>query len=372
MFMKKDLNKKKIAFCGGHHTSALPLIDTLLEQENFEIIFIGRKKTFKDDKNDSLEFLDISKRNIKFFDLKTGKFYGKNPLIFFKIIRGFFHALYILIKERPNLIISFGGYIAVPVVLAAFLLRIKILTHEQTVVTGMGNKLISNFADRVLLTWESSKKYFDSRKTKVIGLPLRRALFEKPSKLFEVNPKFPTIFITCGKTGSHIINEFILSHLETLLENFNIIHQAGDYSVTNDYANLKFVADGLDKRNKGKYHLFKFMFDEEVLSAFSTCDFVVSRSGAHTIYELIHFKKKAILIPIPWVSFNEQFFNAKILYDLGLGLILEENNLNINNFMSYSKKIINKGLVESSQVDKIINLNATNLFLNEIYEQLQK
>lgn len=372
MFMKRNTGKNKIVFCGGHHTSSLPLIDSLLEELKYELIFIGRRKAFKDDKNDSLEYLDINKRNLKFYDLKTGKFYGKNPLNLLKILRGFFHAFFILLKERPNLIISFGGYIAVPVVLSGFILRIRIITHEQTVVTGLGNKVIALFANKILLTWPSSQKYFNPKKSEVIGLPLRKALFSNPEKLFEINPNLPTIFITCGKTGSHIINEFILDNLNELLNHFNIIHQAGDYSVTNDYQNLKFVYESVNRRDKGKYHLFKFMFDEEVLSAFKSADFVVSRSGAHTIYEIIHFKKKAILIPIPWVSFNEQYLNAKIAHNLGLGLILEEENLNLDNFMSYTKRILAKEVSENRELEKIIKLDATQLFLNEISEQLRK
>jgi len=371
MSMKENLDKKKIIFCGGHHTSSLPLIDSLLDGGNFDLVFIGRKKAFKDDKNDSLEFLDISKRNLRFYDLKTGKFYGKNPLNILKVIGGFFHAFYLLLVEKPNLIISFGGYIAVPVVLAGFILRIKIITHEQTVVTGLGNKFIAMFANKVLLTWPNSLKYFNSKKAEVIGLPLRKSLFQKPKETFEVNKKLPTIFITCGKTGSHIINEFILSNLGDLLKKFNIIHQAGDYSVTNDYQNLKFVYESLEKKDRGNYHLFKFMFDEEVLSAFTSCDFVVSRSGAHTIYEIIHFQKKAILIPIPWVSHNEQYLNAKIVHNLGLGLILEEESLNLDNFLSYSTRILNKSNISEEQNRKIIKFDATKLFLDEISRQLQ-
>lgn len=367
--MKEKLSKTKVLFCGGHHTSSLPIIDSLLDNDKYSLVFVGRKKAFSDDKNDSLEFLDVNKRKIKFYDLKTGKFYGKNPLNILKIIQGFFHAFYILLKEKPKIIISFGGYIAVPVVLAGFILRIKIITHEQTVVTGLGNKFISIFANRILLTWPSSIKYFNNKKTEIVGLPLRKALFSKPEIKFEINENLPTIFITCGKTGSHIINEFILRNLSDLLRDFNIIHQAGDYSVTNDFQNLSFVYENIDKNNKGKYHLFKFMFDQEVLAAFTQADFIVSRSGAHTIYEILYFKKKAILIPIPWVSHNEQYLNAKIVHNLGLALILEENILNYSNFIAYSKRVLAKDNIDYSEIDKIIKLDSTKIFLDEISKQ---
>ena len=113
------------------------------------------------------------------------------------------------------------------------------------------------------------------------------------------------------------------------------------------------------------------MFDDEILSAFSDADFVVSRSGAHTIYELLHFKKKAILIPIPWVSFNEQYLNAKILHNAGLGLILEEDNLNLDNFVSYTKKILSRKVDVSPEIEKLVNLNSTQLFIDEINRQIK-
>ncbi|NBO17292.1 MAG: hypothetical protein EBV07_00140 [Proteobacteria bacterium] len=233
MFMRKNKNKITIAFCGGHHTSSLPVIDELLKLDEFELIFIGRKRAFSDDKNDSLEYIDLTERKLKFYDLKTSKFYKSNLFSLFKIVLGFFHAIYILIKERVGLVVSFGGYIAVPVVLAAFILRKKIITHEQTVVVGLGNKFISYFADRVLLTWPSSLKYFDKKKSIVIGLPLRKSFFDLSRNLFLIKNNLPTIYITCGKTGSHIINEFVYQNLDFLLNYFNIIHQSGDYSFPN-------------------------------------------------------------------------------------------------------------------------------------------
>lgn len=369
--MKNTTKRKKLIFCGGHHTSSLPIIDKLIESNEYEIVFIGRKKAFSDDKNDSLEFIDIKKRNIKFYNLKTGKFYGKSLLSILKILYGFWDSFIILIKERPFLIVSFGGYIAVPVVIIGFLLRIKIVTHEQTVVTGLGNKIISFFSDRILLTWKSSEQFFPNNKTKVVGLPLRKSFFNKNNEKFEINKNLPTIFITCGKTGSHVINEFILKNLSELLKNFNLIHQAGDYSVTNDYANLSLIKDSLNGKVAGKYHLFKFMFEEEVHTAFNTCDFIVSRSGAHTIYEILHFKKKAILIPIPWVSYNEQYLNAKIVYDLGIGLILEESSLNYENFELYTKKILVKEIPKETINKDLVIKDSEELFINEIKKLLK-
>jgi len=365
--MRKNKNKITIAFCGGHHTSSLPVIDELLKLDEFELIFIGRKRAFSDDKNDSLEYIDLTERKLKFYDLKTSKFYKSNLFSLFKIVLGFFHAIYILIKERVGLVVSFGGYIAVPVVLAAFILRKKIITHEQTVVVGLGNKFISYFADRVLLTWPSSLKYFDKKKSIVIGLPLRKSFFDLSRNLFLIKNNLPTIYITCGKTGSHIINEFVYQNLDFLLNYFNIIHQSGDYSVTGDYQRLSNRYLEIKDTVNGRYYLEKFMNEDQVNSAFKTCDFLISRSGAHTVYEILHFNKKAIMIPIPWVSQNEQYLNAKLVFDAGLGLILEESALNLDNFKIYAKKILSKDYtLTDKSIKEIINLKSTDKFINEI------
>jgi UDP-N-acetylglucosamine--N-acetylmuramyl-(pentapeptide) pyrophosphoryl-undecaprenol N-acetylglucosamine transferase len=365
--------KKKIAFCGGHHTSSLPIIDAILEKDTYDLIFIGRRNSFSDDKNDSLEYIDVQKRNLKFYELKAPKIIGKNIFQIFKIFGATFKAYQILKKENVSLVVSFGGYIAVPVAIASYFLGIKIITHEQTVVTGLGNKVIGYFANLILVTWPSSVKFFPLNKTKVIGLPLRQALYKKPQRIFNIINPLPTILITCGKTGSHKINKFILENLDILLEKFNIIHQSGDYSVTSDYQKLSDRYREIElQANKnsnfmGQYFLKKFLTDEEVCSAFSICDVVVSRSGAHTVYEILHFQKRALLIPISNVSHNEQFLNANMIYEAGLGLVLPEDSLNLDNFNQFLHKLLNNTFYLKDKNLKVqVSTDSTGLFLNEI------
>ena len=214
-------------------------------------------------------------------------------------------------------------------------------------------------------------KYFPKHKTKLVGLPLRKKLFGKPKKLFPVTLPLPTILITCGKTGSHKINTFILENMEKLLDSFNIIHQSGDYSVTNDFSHLQKKHQSLKLEGRGKYFLKKFLSDDEVCSAFTYSDAVVCRAGAHTIYEILHFQKRALLIPIENVSHNEQFLNANLIYQAGLGLILPEESLNIDNFQQILHKLLHdtfylKDELLKSQVSK----DSTSLILHEIQKIL--
>lgn len=318
----------KIAVTGGHHTSALPVIDSYLKTGEVSIVWFGHRHSMRGNKNDTLEYLEITERQIPFIDLKAGKFYKTyNPFRLAKIPFGFLQAFFELLHHRPDVILSFGGYLAVPVVIAGKLLGIPSITHEQTVVTGYANKLISKFADKVLISHEESRAHFPAEKTVYSGMPLRKSLFEVRSNSFNFDNDLPVLYITAGKTGSHIINEVVRSCLKSLLQDFNVIHQCGDHSVFKDYEKLSNFYESLASEVPGKYYLRRFVLDDEIGEVFRKADLLLTRSGAHTTYEIKTFGIPSVLVPIPWVSHQEQLKNARTVEQAGLGLILEESDL---------------------------------------------
>ncbi|MBP8960756.1 glycosyltransferase [Patescibacteria group bacterium] len=341
----------KIAMTGGHHSSALPLIDYIQEKDPLaEIIWFGHKNSAKGDENPTLEYIQIIEKNIPFINLPAGKFYKTyNIFRLAKIPLGFIYALYYLLKYKPDVIFSFGGYLAVPVVIVGWLLGIPSLTHEQTVVAGYANKLISIFAKTVLISHEESFSYFPDSKTVYSGLPLRRALFEIQSNNFIFKNNLPVLYITCGKTGSHKINEAIYHCLPDLLRKYNIIHQCGDHSLYRDFDKLsewysRIVQNaskekGYSDTMLGEYYLRKFVMDSEIGEVFSKADVLLTRAGAHIVFEIKTFQKPAVLIPIPWVSHNEQYLNARTLEKIGLGVILSEGDLNCKNIIESLHKV---------------------------------
>lgn len=333
----------KIVITGGHHSSALPVIKKLWEQyPDTQIYWFGHKFSAQGDKNPTLEFHEITSLNIPFYSIHAGKFYRTlNLKRLAKIPYGFFQCLYLLVKIKPDVILSFGGYIAVPTVIAGWVLGISSITHEQTVVAGWANRLVSKFAKKVLVSWSQSQKYFPKGKTVFVGLPLRREIFKVKSQSFPVDNKLPTIYITTGKIGSHIINKVVGECLGDLLSFCNIIHQCGDNSVFNDFEMLTGLKNGLGD-TIGHYYLRKFIFEDEIGEAFSKSALVVSRSGAHITGELLALKKPRLLIPIPWVSHNEQYENAKILVDTGLGTILPEAKLSAQSLTDCVKAALEK------------------------------
>lgn len=315
--------KPLIAFTGGHHNSALE-VAKLLQKEGFRVVWLGHKFTAKGEKSLSAEFQEVSRAGIKFLELKTGKFYRKkDPLEWLKIIFGFFQALIYLLSYRPTLIYSSGGYLAVPVVITGWFLRIPAITHEQTVVAGWANKAITPFVKKVLLTHSTSISNYPKDKTLVVGLPIRKEILNKKySKKF--NPEL--IYITCGKQGSHIINQALFPLIPKLTQRFTVVHQTGSSSLTKDIDRARRVKEKLGDR-KDRYLFAPYFFAEDAATYIRSASVIVSRSGAHTVYELMILRKKAVLIPISWVSHNEQLLNANLAKEQIGSSILEEKNL---------------------------------------------
>ncbi|MBW6442079.1 UDP-N-acetylglucosamine--N-acetylmuramyl-(pentapeptide) pyrophosphoryl-undecaprenol N-acetylglucosamine transferase [Patescibacteria group bacterium] len=319
----------KIVITGGHHTSALPVIKKLKEKvPDVEILWVGHKYSMLNDKNPTLEFREITSMGIPFFEIKAGKLYKTYNIVrLLKVPFGFFHALYFLLRNKPDVIMSFGGYIAAPVVLAGYFLKIPSLTHEQTVVAGYSNKLISKFVKKVLISWKESEIYFPKDKTVFTGIPLRPDIFKISSNSFDINKELMTLYISAGKTGSHILNEAVRGCLKELLTFCNVVHQCGDNSVYNDFEKLENRYREIRDSARGRYFLRRFVLEDEIGEAYLKSDLAVSRSGAHTVSEIIALKKPALLIPIPWVSHDEQNKNAEMVKDKGLAEILEQKDL---------------------------------------------
>jgi UDP-N-acetylglucosamine--N-acetylmuramyl-(pentapeptide) pyrophosphoryl-undecaprenol N-acetylglucosamine transferase len=305
---------KTLVFTGGHHTSAL-VVARELKEKGWEIVWLGHRHSMWGDKSDSAEYKEVTAQGIKFCDLKAGKFYRTyNPLKLIRIPLGFIQSFILLSIIKPRGIVSFGGYLAVPVVIMGRIMGIAAITHEQTITAGWANKLIAGFAVKIALTWPESAKYYPEDKTEVVGLPIRNELLNSKN-----NIKKDTIYITGGKQGSHTLNQIVFDSLGQLLKKYKIIHQTGSSTLYNDYETGKLLAND-------DYQVFDFD-SRKALDALQSCSIVVGRSGAHTVYELAILGKRSVLIPIPWVSHNEQYLNAKLLEDHGLAIILEEKNL---------------------------------------------
>ncbi len=367
----------KIAITGGHLTPALAVIDELKKTPGSEIIFLGRATATEGDKSPSAESVVIPNQGIKFYAIAAGRFQRRFSLYTIpslaKIPLGSLQSLVILSKERPDVVISFGSYVAFPVVLASWLLGIPVITHEQTVKGGLANKFISKFAKRIVLAWEQSLEHFPKSKSIVVGNPVRAEILN----LKKIRTTRPVIYITGGNQGAHIINEAVSDILPELLNRYEVVHQTGGSEIYKDYEKLKASASLLPKRLQNRYKIAKWFNTNELVQVFARSSLIVGRAGANTISEIAALGLPAIFIPIPWVSGDEQTRNAKLLESIGAAIILPQDRLTpkrllntidylIKNYPTFrskakeAKKTVNKGAAKDI-VEEIKNIAGSNV-----------
>lgn len=317
----------KIVLIGGHLSPALSVLEAL--PSDCEVLFIGRKYTFEGDNAESLEYVTITGLKIPFVELNTGRLQRKltrhTISSFFKLPSGIFKSFLTLIKFKPDVVVGFGGYVSLPVIFCAYLLRIPVVIHEQTLEAGFANKFSGKFATKICISWNSSIKYFPKDKVVLTGNPIRQ--FAVRSSQFEIGNKFPVIYVTGGSSGSHFINVIIKGCLKDLLGKYNVIHQTGDAQEFNDFEKLAEERSILPAGLAERYHVEKFIEPNLIGSILEKADLVITRSGMNTITELIHFGKPALLIPLPFSQNSEQLKNAKFLEKLGLGKVLYQTEL---------------------------------------------
>lgn len=307
--MNNTNHKVTIAITGGHLSPAITTIQALLK-DNSTIIFFGRKQTFTEKKEPSLEYQLLgNKENLIFYELSNSRFKNKNVLekiiSTFPIFIGICQAAFLLKKHRVKKIISFGGYLSVPVCLAGFFLKIPIYIHEQTVSPGLANNFLGFFAKKIFLTFPESKVNFSSKKTVLIGNPmLERLQIKKRPEWHKMDNK-PIVLVIGGSSGSHSINLLIEKFISELTNKFLVIHQTGDNQF-NDFERL------INKERVG-YKVIKFLSPYELNYFYEKASLLVCRTGANTFFEIIYNQIPAVLIPLPWSSNNEQLLQAKIL-----------------------------------------------------------
>lgn len=319
----------KLLITGGHLAPALALIEEIKKtKRNVDIIFVGRKYPIDKERTLSLEYKEISKKNLEFISIEAGRLnriISVSSLIsFIRIPLGIFQAFFIINKYRPDRIMSFGGYLAFPIVFWGYLFRVPVFTHEQTIKPGLANRLISLFSKKIFVSFDEVKNNFPENKTYVSGNPVKPSIFKIIEKPFEFKKDRQVIYVTGGSLGSHSINLHIKKILEPLLQKFIIIHQVGDTKEYHDYEDLLIIKNQLPKNLQGRYFLAKHFFDSHIGFIYNVADLVIGRAGANTFFELLVLNKPALFIPLPWSSGREQQHHAEIFAKAGCGEIFHQ------------------------------------------------
>lgn len=319
----------KVLITGGHLAPALAVIEELKKiKRDTEIVFVGRKYALDSEKTISLEYKEITKLKIPFISLTAGRLTRVLTLRSLRnILRlplGFYNAFSIVRDQKPDVILSFGSYLAVPVVFWAYVFKIPIYTHEQTIHPGLANRVISLFAKKIFVAFPEAKKYFQPDKTVVSGNPVRKSIFKVKKVPFEVPAGFAVIYITGGSLGSHSINEHVKKIISALLKKYVVIHQAGETKEYKDFEELDKIKLTLSPAERSRYVLRRHFFEDEIGYIYSKTDLIVGRAGANTFFELIALKKPALFIPLPWSGGREQQRHAEIFARAGCGEIFHQ------------------------------------------------
>jgi len=276
---------------------------------------------------------------IKFKAIAGGKwrryFSLKNLADIAKIKIGFWQSLWVMLKWRPNLIMSAGSFISVPVVWAAWFLRVPVLIHQQDALPGLANKLMAPFAKVVTVTFEKSLADY-GKKAVWIGNPTRSQLKIKNYELrifnLKINKDLPVLLVLGGGTGAEAINDLVWQSLGELTKFCQIIHITG---------RNKGMLNNRSKINN--YIGYDFLNVDQMAEALNLSEAVVTRAGMGVLTELSFLNKPAIIIPMPA---SHQAANAEMFKEAAI--VLEQKNLTAEKFIKEIKNLIeNKELRKS-------------------------
>ena len=342
---------KKIIMTGGgtagHVTPNIALIPALKEA-GFDIEYIGSIN--------GMEKGLIEATGTPYHGISSGKlrryFDWKNFSDPFRVLKGYGQAVSLMKKIKPDVVFSKGGFVSVPVVLAAKHCHIPAIIHESDITPGLANKIAIKGAKKVCCNFPETMKYLPADKAVLTGSPIRRELLsgnaENAIRLcnFKDHSK-PVLLIIGGSLGSKIVNEAVRKVLPELLEKFYVIHLCGK--------------GNLDNSLSGTIGYAQFEYaSSELTDMFALADMAISRAGANSICELLALHKPNILIPLSAAaSRGDQVLNANSFKKQGFSYVLEEEHLTAESLLKAVQEVYDNrqkyidAMAQSGQMDSI-------------------
>lgn len=309
---------KRIVLTGGgtagHVTPNIALLPRLRE-EGYEVHYIGSY--------DGIERKLIEELDIPYYGISSGKlrryFDPKNFSDPLKVIKGYQEASSLLKKLKPSIVFSKGGFVSVPVVLAAKRRRVPSIIHESDMTPGLANKICIPCATRVCANFPETLNNLPKGKAILTGSPIRQELFsgkkEAGLKFCGFSDKNPVLLIIGGSLGSAVVNEAVRGILPELLKQFQIIHLCG-----------KDKLDASLNHTKG-YAQYEYI-KQELSDLLAASDIIISRAGANAICEILALRKPNILVPLSAkASRGDQILNANSFKKQGFSYVLPEEDL---------------------------------------------
>jgi UDP-N-acetylglucosamine--N-acetylmuramyl-(pentapeptide) pyrophosphoryl-undecaprenol N-acetylglucosamine transferase len=346
---------------GGTGGSVTPLLALVTDLKNlgFEAVWVGTKS--------GIEREIVSQIKLRYISISAGKFRRyvsfQNILDPFRILIGFFESLSLLSKIQPSLVMTAGGYVSVPLVWAAWALRIPIIVHQQDIIPGLANRLMAPFAHNITVTFEQNVKNY-GEKAIWTGNPVREE-FLNTSLENNINTDSgddkhsKRILVIGGGTGSEVINRLVLESLSVLTSITSIVHITGRE---------------IDKEKvlMERYIPYTFLTANLLAQEMKKADVIISRAGMGTLTELSFLGKPTIIIPMPH---SHQEANARLFLNQGAAIVLEEEHLTPEQFIGTVKDLLDNNEKQNKlarQIKSVIKKEAEKNILSVIKSLLRK
>ena len=381
------LNKNKICFTGGgtggHIYPGLAVLDELrvkFQENNISLytIWIGCSKGM--DKNIVSKAKDMKNQPCvdRFYGIPSGKlrryFSLKNISDIFKIIGGFFTSLIIMIKEKPAVLFSKGGFVSVPPCLAAKILKIPVYTHECDFTLGLANKINLKSASKMFVSYEETKNLLsqnDKQKVIVSGNPVRPVFYNADIQqgfnfLGIKNKSKPILLVVGGSSGARQINQLVYDNIDFLCENFIVVHQTGLVNTTQEKSQ-ELV------QNYSDYHPYDFIY-EQMPNVVAASDIVMGRAGANSIWEAAVLLKPMLLIPLcGHGTRGDQVDNAKFFEEKKAAKVLIGQEVSKERLVVSLKELLdekNRLELQNNLKQMIGNKKPANIIAEYIFENI--
>jgi UDP-N-acetylglucosamine--N-acetylmuramyl-(pentapeptide) pyrophosphoryl-undecaprenol N-acetylglucosamine transferase len=351
---------------GGHIYPAIAIANEFKYRfPDSDILFIGTRKGLEK------ELVPRNNYKLEFISVK-GLSRGLRKELFilpFYILKSLLESRTVLRKHQPDIVVGTGGYVSLPVLLMASLLRKKTLIQEQNSYPGISTRILAVFANRVCLSYQDSIRYFPLKgKLKVLGNPIRKEIIsgnrEEGLRKFDLNPDKKTVFILGGSQGSRKINQAIREGINYLEQpgNIQLLWQTGN----RDFEEIREFMKGINLNST------ILPFIQDMASAYAVSDLLVCRAGALTLAEVTACGKPSILIPYPFATADHQRYNAMSLKEKGAAEVILEKEVKGENLvilivellkdenrlkeMSRNAKMLAKPMAVSQIVDEMEEL----------------
>jgi len=319
---------KKIAFTGGgtggHIYPGLAVADELKKIVEAEIVWIGSSA--------GIDRKIVEDHGLPFYGIPSGKlrryFSLRNFLDIFRIVAGFFCAFALLIRLRPSVVFSKGGFVSVPPCLAARLLGIPVITHECDFSPGLATRINSRFASKTLVSYDKTREAFSGKireRVIVTGNPVREVFYaasaERGRAFLGIGDDLPVVMVQGGSLGARQVNDLVAECLESLCARCVVVHQTGE-------KNFDQTARNESPLVAARYRPYPFI-RAEMADVLAAADVVIARSGANTVWECAATGKPMVLVPLEkGSSRGDQVENAQFFAESGAAVMLSGADAN--------------------------------------------